>query len=372
MRAQNERSRLFLVWIAILLIGVVVGLFTTYRVVTTGLVLYSANDVIVWTLPLATYAFFSLTSVGLALTASIPLVFDIEQYKPLGKRAVILALAALVAAMVSMFLELGTPWHIYAYFTSPNIKSSLWWLGVFYPLQLVFLIILFQKLRAGKGHKPYGLIVLLLAIAIASTLGSTFGFTEARPIFYGPFMPIYFLLTAILDGLAALLLVSLVLYRLRGADHQEGAADVYDGLARYFGVVIGLSLLFFVWRTFMGLYANSPEYAGVKQAIGLPAYQFTLWLGLVVPLVMMIFPGVRQTLWGKITAGVLVLWGAFTANVLIIEWGMVVPPGPRATQFPRLVTPTYTIWEWLVFVFALAVGLLLYSLGERYLQLGSE
>lgn len=147
MSANSNRSTRSVVWIAILLIAILAGLFTTYKVLTNGLVLYSANDVIVWTLPLAAYVFFSLSSAGLALVASFPIVFGLERYMPFVKRAVVLSLAALTAAMVSMFLELGTPWHIIAYFISPNPMSSLWWLGILYPLQLVFLVVFFLRQR---------------------------------------------------------------------------------------------------------------------------------------------------------------------------------------------------------------------------------
>ena len=45
------------------------------------------------------------------------------------------------------------------------------------------------------------------------------------------------------------------------------------------------------------------------------------------------------------------------------------PVGPKAEQFPEFVRYFPSIWEWLVFVFALSVILLLYTLGERYLRL---
>jgi molybdopterin-containing oxidoreductase family membrane subunit len=45
------------------------------------------------------------------------------------------------------------------------------------------------------------------------------------------------------------------------------------------------------------------------------------------------------------------------------------PVGPKAGQFPQYVQYVPSIWEVLVMVFALAVMLLLYTLGERYLRL---
>ncbi|MBS1250196.1 MAG: hypothetical protein MAG431_01786 [Chloroflexi bacterium] len=369
MSVKNNISTKYFVWIAVLAIAILAGLFTTYKVLTNGLGLYSANDVIVWTLPLASYAFFSLMSAGLAMVASIPIVFGIDRYLPLVKRAVVLSLAALVAALLSTFLELGTPWHIVAYFISPNPRSSLWWLGVLYLLQFVFLVTFFVKSTNGKYNKVISLIVFLLAIAIASTLGSTFGFVEARSVYYGPFIPVYFLLTAFLTGLAVFMLTTLIFYQITKADFVEEVKTLYDELGKAFSIILGLSLIFFVWMTVTGLYAYSPEYNSIKHVFGSLPYQFALWLGLVVPLTMMIIPVIRQSRWGKVVSTALVVLGTLTISNIIIELGMTVPPGPRITQFPELAAPSYTVWEWLVFVFALAVALLIYTLGERYFEL---
>ena len=45
------------------------------------------------------------------------------------------------------------------------------------------------------------------------------------------------------------------------------------------------------------------------------------------------------------------------------------PVGPKAEQYPEFINYFPSIWEFLVFLFALGVMLLLYSLGERFLKL---
>jgi len=45
------------------------------------------------------------------------------------------------------------------------------------------------------------------------------------------------------------------------------------------------------------------------------------------------------------------------------------PVGPKAEHYPQFISYFPSIWEWLVFIFALAVLLLLYTMGERYLRL---
>jgi molybdopterin-containing oxidoreductase family membrane subunit len=355
---------LYIGWIAALGIVILAGLFTTYRIFTVGHVIFGATNVLFWTLPLAAYAFFALTSTGLAFVASIPLVFGIKRYEPVAKRAVLLAIAALIAAFISLVLELGSPWNMVKYLTSPNVTSTLWWMGVLYGIYLVFLLATFWKMRTALC-----VIAFLFALAASSTLGATFGLTESRPVFFGGFMPVYFPLIALLCGLAAIVLVSLAYYRFAREGLPEEQVPLFNELGKVFWFVIGIALLLFVWRTIVGFSGTHPELVAFEHIVGSWLYHFVLWLGLVVPFILMTIPSVRVTIWGKVASSALVLLGMFAGHMESLLAGQLIPPGPMGLGVLEIVTYAPTIWEWLVVAFALAVMLLLYTLGERYLKM---
>ena len=98
-------------WYGLLGLGVLLGLITAYKVFTVGFVLYAKTDILVWTLPIAAYVFFSLTSSGLAFVSSIPVVFGIKRYQPLEKRTVFLEIAVLVAAFDATRLRVSASRH---------------------------------------------------------------------------------------------------------------------------------------------------------------------------------------------------------------------------------------------------------------------
>ena len=99
-------------WYGLLGLGILLGLLTAYRVlVSPGFVLYAKTDILVWTMPIAAYVFFSLTSSGLAFVSSIPVVFGIKRYQPLEKRTAFLEIAVLFAAFTCLLLHLGSPWN---------------------------------------------------------------------------------------------------------------------------------------------------------------------------------------------------------------------------------------------------------------------
>jgi molybdopterin-containing oxidoreductase family membrane subunit len=98
-------------------------------------------------------------------------------------------------------------------------------------------------------------------------------------------------------------------------------------------------------------------------------YHLALWVGLVIPLVLIAMPSVRQAAWAKVTAAVLFLVGMFAGRLEMVLSGLVMPTGPKAEGQPTFVSYWPTIWEVFVFASALAVLLLVYTLGEQHLKL---
>jgi molybdopterin-containing oxidoreductase family membrane subunit len=98
-------------------------------------------------------------------------------------------------------------------------------------------------------------------------------------------------------------------------------------------------------------------------------YHLALWIGLVIPLLLIAMPTVRTATWGKVTAAALFLVGMFAGRLEMVLSGLVMPTGPKAEGQPPFASYWPTIWEVYVFVSALAVLLFIYTLGERKLKL---
>ena len=139
-------------WYGFLGLGLLIGLFTVYKVFTVGFVLYAKTDILVWTLPIAAYVFFSLTSTGLAFVSSLPVVFGMKRYQPIEKRTALLEIAVLLAGFTCLLLHLGSPWNVIYFALSPNVASPLWWLAVLYGIYLALLLASFCE-DAHSGHQ---------------------------------------------------------------------------------------------------------------------------------------------------------------------------------------------------------------------------
>ncbi|UCD81800.1 MAG: polysulfide reductase NrfD [Desulfobacterales bacterium] len=371
---MSEKKGLFGVWLAVLGIGIVLGLITTFKLFSQGHSLFNTNDVLIWTLPLGAYIFLALASSGMTLLAAFPLVFGVKKYEPFAKRLVFLSIATLCGGFVSLGLELGSIFHLMYIMLSPNPSSPIWWMGAIYTAELVVLIVKFFLMHKGDWHSGFSKFLatasFVLAIAAPLMIGSVFGITESRATYFGPVMSIYCLLIAFLCGTSLFILYSLVVNRVTGNGISN---ELYDELALILTYAAGVVTVFTLLKYAIESATVVPEflvYHQFEHAFGVfGVFHAEVLLGLFLPFVLLLIPSVRRSAGGKILTSALILVGTLLMNMEILLAGQSHPVGPKAEQFPQFVSYFPSIWEILVFVFALAIMLLLYTLGERYLKL---
>ena len=365
---MSSAKNLLTIWLGVLGVGILLGLFTAFRLFTEGHVLFNTSDVVIWTLPLGTYVFLALTSSGLTLAAGIPLVFGVSAYELMAKRLVFLAIATLLGAFVAIGLEIGSLHHMFYLILSPNPSSPIWWMGTLYSVELVLLLLKFWKMHRGDAHSPLskglGVASFLCAVFAPLIIGAVFGMTEARPTFFGSFMSTYCLAVAFVSGLAAFILYGMVYHQVNTGGVPRAEAPLYNGLSRIFAFSMGITLLFYVLGLALKTATTFPDFG--------TEIHFQLLLGLIIPYVLMMIPSVRETTLGKTAASAIALLSILGMHMEVLLAGQVRPVGPKAEGLAKFVKYSPSIYEWLVLVFALSVILLLYTLGEKYLSLDGQ
>lgn len=358
------------IWFSLLGAGIIAGLVTVYQVYSVGFVIYAKTDVLVWTLPLASYIFLSLTSSGLAFVSSLPLVFGLKRYAAIEKRVLFLELSVLIASFICLIMHLGSPLNVIWLLFSPNPASPLWWLAMMYGLYLVALLLTFWAVYGGNSARVLGFVVLLIAVGTSTGLGWLLGMTDARPVLNPAFLTLYFPLTALACGLASILLFSLASAWARGAQVSGELTELYKEITKWFGVITAFVLVGFIWRIIIGSFSSTAvEFAAFRHMLGQIPFQVQFWLGLVAPLILLAIPASRASNAGKVAAAGLFLVGMLAGRLEFILSAEMMPFGPLADGRPAFVSYFPTIWEVLVPVFALSAMLLIYTLGERYLKL---
>ncbi len=371
-----ESKKLYNLWIAALGIVLLAGFITIIMLFVKGHgELFSTIDKIPWTILVAAYIFFILTSVGLTFITSLYTVFGYKKYQPIVKRAQFISIVSLITGLSIMVLELGKPLHMIYYVISPNPKSPIFWMGIFYSLYLAFLIVRFWKIHNGdwdsKLSRFAGVGAFFVAIAAESTAGSIFGLIEARPTFFGQFMPIYFLLDAFLSGIVTILFISLIYHKVTNTSTPV-LESIYDDLSKIFAFVLGVTILFVLWRTISGLYANRPEFAVVEHMIDSWSFRAELFIGLLLPFGLMVTKAIRKNMNAKLIAAIFAWIGLGIGRMEMLMSGQILPVMPKVSIQKNMILYNPTIWEWVICFFSLALLLFLYTMGEKYLKLGAS
>jgi len=375
---MNGNKSLYPIWLGVLGIALLAGAIAGAFIFIQGHVLFNANDVLIWTLPLGVYIFLALSSSGLTLLSALPLVFGIKKYEPFAKRLVFLAIATLCGGFVSIGLELGSIFNMIYIMLSPNLSSPIWWMGAIYSVELAVLALKFWKMHTGDYHSGFskllGTASFVLALIAPLMIGSVFGLTESRATYFGPVMSIYCLLMAVLSGTALFILYSLVVGRVTGTDSSgESGAVLYDEFTLVLTYAAGIVTAFTLLKIIIESSTTIPAflvYHKFEHLFGsIGVFGTEVILGLFLPFVLLLIPSVRGSIGGRLLASTLIFVGSLARHMEILLAGQSHPVGPKAEQFPQYVQYVPSIWELLVLVFALAVMLLLYTLGERYLKL---
>lgn len=337
---------------------------------------FNTSSQLPWGQPIATYLYFALASSGLGMIAALPLVFGFRQFMPIAKRAIFLSFVILISGMAVLAMELG---HVFRMLwvipLNMQIQSAMFWMGVFYVADLIFLLWKFQKMEGqewdSKTSKQIGIASFLAVLLASGNLALIFGMMSMRPFWFDGLMPIYFYLTAVASGLAAVVFFTYLAYGFNRAAMPERTRAMFEGpMGKLFAAVLGGTVLFIAVRAVTGLYTNNPEINVVWREFlfASPVYQASLWLGIVAPFVIMLIAGLRSNPSMQVLVSMAVFAGLFAERYFFVVGGQVVPLF-RGTWEWGLIQYTPSLSEWALTIMGSAMLFTLYAAGERFLNL---
>jgi Ni/Fe-hydrogenase subunit HybB-like protein len=231
-----------------------------------------------WSVLIVLYPFITGLVAGAFILASLERVFNVQAVKPTYRLALLTALAFLLVAPLPLQMHLGHPERSFEMLFTPHTSSAMAMFGFVYLWYLMVVLVveiwldyrkdLVLTRRASTGVKrllygvltlgsdniseaslriddKVGRIVTIIGIPSAFMLhgyvGFIFGSIKANPWWSTPMMPIVFLFSAIVSGIAMVLLLYIVTSKLR-----RTALDMVcvDTVARYlfYAFIVDFSL----------------------------------------------------------------------------------------------------------------------------------
>ncbi len=354
-----------------------------------------------WAGLIASYLFLVISGSGLCIVNALGAVFGLERYEAIAKRLVFLSLTSIVFGLTCILMHLGHPERLpIQNAISPNFRSAIAMMGALYSVYLVVVTIEFWLLirpelqrRAEKAEGRLKLILnlaglkrlettrlapilsnpLLLrlvgglafftGVSALITLGSVFAHSEARSFWYGMYYPSYFLLSALFCGLALFLAVTIISYYVNRKEIQGDVRALLFEMARLLALFLAIGFLFTAYR--MGVGLLDPARRGPVALLLFGSFAGSFWwfeIGLMtfVPIVLLIWSSLKESITGVLFGSLYVMIGAFVMRYQFVVAGQVYPNLKEGL-------PSYmpAFLEVFLICGAVAAFLFVYSIGER-------
>lgn len=365
----GESHRVATVWKLSVAALVATVIFAFYMLMTEGHASFNtSSDGITWGLLVVVYAFFVLTSTGLTFVASMAMVFGFKEFYPIAKRCIWVAVITLLAGFAALALELGHPFRmLWAVPLGVQIHSPMFWMGVFYSAYLVFLLLKFQKVSTGDWSsgtsKALGIISFVTVVIAHGMLGALFGAIAIRPMWFGPLIPVYFLLTAALSGTVFAILITYLTYGGEKAMPDKVRSLMRGAMPKAFAAVLGIVIVATISRTGIGLWSNID---------GLQVWNHVVHTSWFWVEMLFVFGAFAMLLMGTgaLLPAVMVIVALFIGRYEFVIGGQMVPLF-KGTWVPGLIQYAPSMTEWAVMVMAFAIVFAGWAFGERTLDLGA-
>jgi Ni/Fe-hydrogenase subunit HybB-like protein len=276
-----------------------------------------------WSLLVVVYPYVTGLVAGAFILASLERVFNVKEVQPTYRLALLTALAFLLVAPLPLLAHLGHPLRSYEIFLTPNSQSAMamfgfvyaWYLMVVLLLEIWFdyrkdLVLWYQQEKGWKRWVHYALTlgatdlspkalqfddkagrwITIIGIPSAFLLhgyvGFIFGSIKANPWWSSVLMPVVFLFSAIVSGIALVLIIYMVSSMFRWKPVDMRAADKLAAFLFYAMVVdVSLEALDFIHRLYESEESIEILTQLVESRLVLSLIVLQLVIGTLIPLV---------------------------------------------------------------------------------------
>ncbi len=283
--------------------------------------LYPNEGVIEWDLLITIYPYITGLVAGAFVVSSLYHVFGINSLKPVARFSLVTALAFLLVSPLPLLIHLGRPERALEMFLTPNLTSAMSAFGYIWLLYLLLVLVetwlVFRQdivRYAGSSEGIKKTIYSVLALGVYDTseesltidkklirvlsfigipaafllhgyVGFIFGAVKANPWWSTPLMPVIFLTSAIVSGIALLIVMYIIATKIRKASLDH---NCLRSLSLWLGGFLSLNVVLEGLEVFAMLYESEESWGIISQLItqklGISYFGIQFILGSVLPL----------------------------------------------------------------------------------------
>ncbi len=288
--------------------------------------IYPNEIEIQWSILIVVYPYITGLVAGAFILASLVKVFNVKELQPTYRLAMLTALAFLLIAPLPLQLHLGRPERSFEMFLTPQLSSAMAMFGFVYLWYLMVVLLLeiwFEYRRdmivwsaESRGMKKWVLKILSLfstdtsekavafdkktvkvitiigipsAFLLHGYVGFIFGSVKANPWWSSVMMPVVFLFSAIVSGIAIVLLLYMIVVPLRGGKIDMKCLDRMASFLFYAVIVdFSIEVLDFIHRLYESEESIKILSELVTTKLFLSLVVLQILLGMLLPLAVMV------------------------------------------------------------------------------------
>ena len=315
-----------------------------------------------WSVLIVLYPFITGLVAGAFILASLERVFRVEAVKPTYRLALLTALAFLLVAPLPLQLHLGHPERSPEMYFTPHSTSAMAMFGYVYLWYLMAVLVLeiwldyrrdivlfsqsapkltrwiYKLMTLGSNNigprslaidERVGWIVTLIGIPSAFLLhgyvGFIFGSIKANPWWSSPLMPVVFIFSAMVSGIAGVMLLYMVITKLRKQTIDMRCVDTIAMYLFYIFIIdFSLEMLDLIHRVYEADESFRSLNFLVHTQLYIPHIVIQIFLGTLTPIVLL---GITQVMKLReivrkriyVVAGCLTMIGIFA-----MRWNVVI------------------------------------------------
>lgn len=285
-----------------------------------------------WGLDVVGYTFFALMATGSSIVNSVFTIFGYSgpngEYKKIIKYGVWFSLSTIFSAWLLVLFGIYKPFDFYYILFFFRLSSRIAWMAAFYAffalmlvIELLYMILVesWNLLRRIKYLElAIAILVLIATIAVHSNLGAVFGSLISMPAWYGSWLTLYFIISAIMLGAAG---QALFIYVAKKND-----SNIKSFMSRYYNeiylITIPVYLMYLTWIIITAWYSRETVWP-VYQTLLFGSDALIFWgvemlLGIFVPVALAVYGYMKRSSWAAITAAVLLIIGGFMSKYSLI------------------------------------------------------
>jgi tetrathionate reductase subunit C len=298
-------------------------------------VVYNIPYQVPFSMMIAIYFYITGLHMGFYTTSVVATLLDKREWKPIGKIGAVGAVIILCIAPIFLLLDLTQPFRFWHLFVHLNATSPITWGTYFlttYPLIGLFYAY-FVLAGRQRPAKILGLIGFPIAVSVHGYTGFILALGKARALWNASINPILFLVSAMVSGLALIVIIANVRYRYltKNETPEQREADFKIIRTMLTMLIVFILIDLVLLGSDVAVLGNS-DVDSWEQLKVLTVGEFgflflvvEILMGELIPLGLLSSRRIRESFWGINIIAILIMVGIFAMRVVIVKGGQHIP-----------------------------------------------